>query len=244
MQRRADASPPLNRQCAAPQGSQAADEPVAAAPAPAKAARKGMSEADKATLKLKGHRNKLQQSQQRSALLIENAKKKAKGLAQEGKKREALLVLKQKKALEVQLRSAEDQAYAMDEMISSIETAGMQAKYVASMAAGTEALKSITESMGGLEGIQDLMDDTEETRAEWEEIQESLQGTLNAEDEEEVLAELAMLEEMEAAELDMQLPVVPTTEPTGVLAAAEVEVEVVAEPEPARAAPERQMVAA
>jgi hypothetical protein len=41
-----------------------------------------------------------------------------------------------------------------------------------------------------------------------------------------------------------ELPVVPTTEPTGVVAAAEVEVEVVAEPEPARAAPERQMVAA
>ena len=50
-----------------------------------------------------------------------------------------------------------------------------------------------------------------------------------------------MIEEMEAAELDLQLPTVPTTEPVGVPA---VEVAEAAEPEPARAAPERQMVAA
>ena len=46
---------------------------MAAAPLK-KAARKGVSEADKALLKVKAHRNKLQQSQQRSNLLIENGK--------------------------------------------------------------------------------------------------------------------------------------------------------------------------
>lgn len=38
----------------------------------------------------------------------------------------------------------------MDEMISGIETAGMQAKFVASMSAGTEALKSITASAAAI----------------------------------------------------------------------------------------------
>lgn len=43
-------------------------------------------------------------------------------------------------------------------------------------------MRRLQESMGGLEGIEALMDDTEETRAEWEEISQALVGTLNVEE--------------------------------------------------------------
>ena len=241
------ASPPalplsvaLTGQCAAPQGSEAAPAP---APAPPPKARKGMSEADKAQLKVKGQRDKLAQAQKRYSFLIEKTRQNAKVLAQQDKKKEAMILLKKKKSLEVQLKSVDDQVLNIEQMISSIEQAGMQAKFAESMAAGNAALKSITESMGGLEGIERLMDDTAETQAEWAEIGEALQGTLDAQDEEDVAAELAALEEMEALDLDAQLPDAPTALPAAAVAAAEPEQ--VEEPEPERAAaPPRQMVAA
>ena len=46
----------------------------------------------------------------------------------------------------------------------------------------SERMRRLQESMGGLEGIEALMDDTEETRAEWEEISQALVGTLNVEE--------------------------------------------------------------
>lgn len=222
-------------------GSQAEPEP---APEPAKKARKGMSEADKAQLKLKGQRDKLTQAQKRHSFLIESTRANAKKLAQAGKKKEAMILLKKKKSLEVQLKSVEDQFMQIETMISGIEQAGMQAKFVESMAAGNEALKSLTESMGGLEGVERLMDDTAETQAEWREIEEALGSSssmLDAEDEEAVMEELAMLDQMEAMDLAEQMPDAPTTQPAETIA----EPAPLEEPEPARAEPApRQMVAA
>jgi hypothetical protein len=210
-----------------------------------KKARKGMSEADKAQLKVKGQRDKLVQAQKRYSFLIESTRENAKKLAHAGKKKEAMLLLKHKKSLEVQLKSIEDQFVNIEQMIISIEQAGMQAKFVESMAAGNAALKSLSESMGGLEGVERLMEDTAETQAEWREIEEALTGSsmLDAEDEEAVLAELAELEEMEAADLASQMPDVPTLKPTET--AAEPAREEEPEPEEERAEPApRQLVAA
>lgn len=226
--------------CAAdPQGSQAEPEP---APEPKKA-RKGMSDADKAQLKCKGQRDKLAQAQKRYQFLIEKTRDNAKTLAQSGKKKEAMILLKKKKMLEVQLKSAEDQFMQMEQLIQGIEQAGYQAKFAESMAAGNEALKSITESMGGLEGVERLMEDTADTQAEWREIEEAMgaQGSgLDAEDEEAVMAEFAMLEEMEGLDLADQMPDAPTVAPIGTAA----EPQQVEEPEPEREEPARQMVAA
>merc|ERR1719240_1042557 len=96
-------------------GSQGEPEP---APEPAKKARKGMSEADKAQLKLKGQRDKLTQAQKRHSFLIESTRANAKKLAQAGKKKEAMILLKKKKSLEVQLKSVEDQFMQIETMIS------------------------------------------------------------------------------------------------------------------------------
>ena len=203
-----------------------------------------MSEADKAQLKLKGQRDKLTQAQKRHSFLIESTRANAKKLAQAGKKKEAMILLKKKKSLEVQLKSVEDQFMQIETMISGIEQAGMQAKFVESMAAGNEALKSLTESMGGLEGVERLMDDTAETQAEWREIEEALGSSssmLDAEDEEAVMEELAMLDQMEAMDLAEQMPDAPTTQPAETIA----EPAQLEEPEPERAEPApRQMVAA
>ena len=59
---------------------------------------------------------------------------------------------------------------------------------------GTEVLKEINKEMGGLEGVERLMEDTAEAREEQERIGEALAGGLSNLEEDEVEDEL---EEME-----------------------------------------------
>eukprot|EP01052_Picozoa_sp_SAG31_P010834 SAG31_NODE_602_length_13638_cov_32.936037_16_plen_100_part_00 len=80
-----------------------ADSP--ADPAPARAAAKpSISEKDKAMLKLKGQKDKLKQFERRANARADSQKKVAQRLAKAGKRKEAMMVLKQKKLIEKQAR--------------------------------------------------------------------------------------------------------------------------------------------
>ena len=166
---------------------------------PKKPERRGMSDADKNMLKVKGQKDKLKQYQRRTEGQITKARGVAKQLAQAGKKREAMLVLKQKKALEKNLSSAQDQLFQIEQMISSIETAAMQAEFVENLARSNETLKGLHEQMGGLEGVERIMEETQEAHDLQEEINAALEGQLDAADEEDVMEQLRLLEEEEAA---------------------------------------------
>ena len=166
---------------------------------PKKPERRGMSDADKNMLKVKGQKDKLKQYQRRTEGQITKARGVAKQLAQAGKKREAMLVLKQKKALEKNLSSAQDQLFQIEQMISSIETAAMQAEFVENLARSNETLKGLHEQMGGLEGVERIMEETQEAHDLQEEINAALEGQLDAADEEDVMERLRLLEEEEAA---------------------------------------------
>ena len=78
-------------------------EPAAAVPAPA-AAKPTISEKDKAMLKLKGQKDKLKQFERRATAKADSQKKVAQQLAKAGKRNQAMLVLKQKKLIEQQVR--------------------------------------------------------------------------------------------------------------------------------------------
>ena len=201
-----------------------------------------VSEADKAKLKIKVQRDKLQKCMKRSELAIECRKKDAKTLAAAGKKREAMLVLKLKKSIETQLQQTETQILQVEEMLSAISQAEVQAKVVEGISAGNEALKALQSQIGTAEQVQDLMDETADLSAYFEEVQEAISGSITEEDETDILAELEALERMEADELAIELPDAPVAAPVGVA--------VVDEPEPAATEPEhapkreRTMVAA
>ena len=169
-----------------------------------------MSDADKNMLKVKGQKDKLKQYQRRTEGQITKARGVAKQLAQAGKKREAMLVLKQKKALEKNLSSAQDQLFQIEQMISSIETAAMQAEFVENLARSNETLKGLHEQMGGLEGVERIMEETQEAHDLQEEINAALEGQLDAADEEDVMEQLRLLEEEEAA-VRPAAPAAPTS---------------------------------
>ena len=218
-------------------GSAAAAEPKLPAAAPK--ARREVSEADKATLKIKVQRDKLGNYKKRSELAIACRKRDAKALAAAGKKKEAMLMLKMKKSIEMQLQQTEDQLFQLEEMILGIDQAGMQAKVVEGLSAGNVALKELQAQIGTAEQVQDLMDETADYAAYFEEVQEAISG-ITEDDETDILAELEALEQMEADELAAELGGLPVPPPN-------VErVAVADEPEPTTAEParERTMVAA
>jgi len=105
-----------------------AQDPAPAAPAPA--AKREVSEADKATLKIKLQRDKLKTESTRVAFMVEKRRAAAKQLAKDGKKEKAMLMLKTKKMMETQLANCENQLFQVEQMVASIDEAGIQLKVV------------------------------------------------------------------------------------------------------------------
>jgi charged multivesicular body protein 6 len=75
---------------------------------------------------------------------------------------------------------------------------------------GTKVLQAINKEMGGIEGVEKLMGETEEARAYQEEISQMLAGQLSNQDEDEVEDELEKLRQETEA---ITLPKVPTAPP-------------------------------
>ena len=196
-------------------------------PAPQSRARREPSEADKAQLKLKIQRDKLEQARTKSEFMIEKRREAAKVLAQQGKKKQAILALKTKKAIEVNLTNTENQLMQVEQMISNIDQAGMQARVVDGLKAGNAAMKELQKQIGTTEDVENLMQETADARAYQEEISEALSGqlSLTAEDEAQLEAEMAELEEMEAMDLSDHMPDAPTELPEGLESPAPVETE-------------------
>merc|ERR1712210_412101 len=74
---------------------------------------------------------------------------------------------------------------------------------------GTDLLQQINAEIGSIEDVEQLMDDTAEAIAFQNELNEVLSQSLAEVDEEDVLKELAQLEQMEADELGLEMPSAP-----------------------------------
>mmetsp|Transcript_17310 Transcript_17310/g.67327 ORF Transcript_17310/g.67327 Transcript_17310/m.67327 type:complete len:226 (-) Transcript_17310:63-740(-) len=197
---------------------------------------------DRAVLDLKTQRDKLRAYTKKTQALIEKETAMAKRLAGEGKKKQALLVLKRRRYQQSLLVKSQKLLDNIQELVDGIEFASMQAQVFRDLKTGAQTLKDI-QAQVDLGELEDIMCDTEDAMQKQEEIDELLSGRLTAADEEAVLAELAALQEAAAPaaaaepyaapDATPELPEVPQHEPEAPLAAEDLPASPTAAPEAA-----------
>merc|ERR1711879_371612 len=109
------------------------------------------------------------------------------------------------------LSKTEGELLNIEKLIQEIDFATMQADLVKAMEQGTRALEQINSEMK-IEDVEKLMEDTEEAIAYQQEVSDILSGQLNQVDEDDVLEELALIEQEEADAISLAMPDAPTKE--------------------------------
>ncbi|EFQ96738.1 charged multivesicular body protein 6-B [Nannizzia gypsea CBS 118893] len=153
-----------------------------------------ISAQDKAILDLKNQRDKLQQYQKRITVLTDRETDIAKQCLARNDRPRALLALRRKKYQQSLLEKTDLQLEQLEKLTGSVEFALVQKDILFGLSQGNKVLQTIHREMGGIEGVEKLMGETEEARAYQEEITELLKGQISNQDEEEVEDELEKLE--------------------------------------------------
>ncbi|KEF56027.1 uncharacterized protein A1O9_07608 [Exophiala aquamarina CBS 119918] len=153
-----------------------------------------ISAQDRAILDMKIQRDKLRQYQKRITVITTRETEIARECLAKGDKAKALLALRRKKYQESLLSKTDSQLEQLEKLTSSVEFAQVQKDVVFGLQQGTQVLNMIHKEMGGLEGVEKMMADTEEARRYQEEISEALAGQMSNEDEDEVEDELEAME--------------------------------------------------
>jgi charged multivesicular body protein 6 len=155
---------------------------------------------------MKNQRDKLRQYQKRITVITTRETEIAKECLAKGDKQKALLALRRKKYQESLLTKTDSQLEQLEKLTSSVEFALVQKDVYFGLQQGTEVLKMINNEMGGLEGVEKMMEETEEARRYQQEISEALAGQMSNEEEDEVEDELEALERQVEG---VQMPNVP-----------------------------------
>ncbi|PYH40622.1 ESCRT-III subunit protein VPS20 [Aspergillus saccharolyticus JOP 1030-1] len=153
-----------------------------------------ISAQDRAILDLKNQRDKLRQYQKRITVLTDRETAIAKECLARNDRKRALLALRRKKYQESLLDKTDKQLEQLEQLTGQIEFALVQKDVLFGLQQGTQVLQTINKEMGGIEGVEKLMGETEEARAYQEEISQMLAGRLSREDEDEVEEELEELQ--------------------------------------------------
>ncbi|KAL4946231.1 Snf7-domain-containing protein [Aspergillus oleicola] len=170
-----------------------------------------ISSQDRAILDMKNQRDRLHQYQKRITVLTDRETAIAKEcLARDDRKR-ALLALRRKKYQESLLAKTDAQLAQLEQLTSQVEFALVQKDVMFGLQQGTQVLQTIHKEMGGIEGVEKLMGETEEARAYQEEISSMLAGHLSNQDEDEVEDELEALHR--EVQGPVKLPDAPTAPP-------------------------------
>jgi charged multivesicular body protein 6 len=156
---------------------------------------------------MKNQRDKLRQYQKRITVITTRETEIAKACLKQGEKAKALLALRRKKYQESLLSKTDAQLEQLEKLTSSVEFALVQKDVLYGLQQGTNVLKQINKEMGGLEGVEKMMGESEEARRYQQEINEALAGQMSNEEEDEVEDELERLER----EVDgVKMPDAPT----------------------------------
>ncbi|KAF9155476.1 Vacuolar protein sorting-associated protein 20 [Linnemannia schmuckeri] len=161
---------------------------------------------DRAILDLKVQRDKLRQYNKRLEGVVEKELKLAKGHLAKGEKQRALLALRRKKFQESLLEKTVLQMTNLDELTMSIEQAMVEKQVFAGLAAGNQVLKELHKEMS-LADVEKLMDETADSIAYQNEIDELLSTRLSVADEEDIERELDLMVEEETKALLPNTPV-------------------------------------
>ncbi|CAH8594331.1 unnamed protein product [Schistosoma margrebowiei] len=138
--------------------------------------RSRITEQDKAILRLKRQRDKLNQLTNKLDNRIENEKVLAKELIRQGKKERALLLLKKKKYLENLIHKTSIQLSNIEQLVNDIEFAQIEVEVLDGLKCGNKALQDIQKVMS--------LDDAERIMSEAQDATE-YQRILHAESEAE-----------------------------------------------------------
>ncbi|KPV74340.1 uncharacterized protein RHOBADRAFT_54180 [Rhodotorula graminis WP1] len=203
-----------------------------------------MERAWAAVLGLKLQRDKLKQYQRRIEVVLAREREIAADSLRQGNKQRALTALRQKKYQEQLLSQTDAQLETLQKLVQSIEYSLVEKDVLYGLQQGSEVLKQLNKEMD-LATVERLMDDTREGIAYQEEVSALLSSRMSAQDEEDVLAELAA---MQAEQTSTKLPeapshALPEVERPAVVVDTEADEEE-GERQAVRARPERQLVAA
>lgn len=80
-------------------------------------------------------------------------------------RRHALLALRRKKYQESLLAKSDGQLEQLEQLVGQVEFSLVQKDIVFGLQQGTQVLQAINKEMGGLEGVEKLMGETEEARS-------------------------------------------------------------------------------
>ncbi|PGH06186.1 charged multivesicular body protein 6 [Blastomyces parvus] len=168
-----------------------------------------ISAQDRAILDLKNQRDKLHQYQKRITTLTDRETQIARECLARNDRQRALLALRRKKYQQSLLAKTDAQLDQLERLTGNVEFALVQKDVLFGLSQGTKVLQTIHKEMGGLEGVEKLMGDTEEARAYQEEVSRMLSGQMSNQDEDEVEDELEAMEQEISG--PVSLPNVPTS---------------------------------
>ncbi|KAL0249644.1 hypothetical protein GEMRC1_004873 [Eukaryota sp. GEM-RC1] len=186
-----------------------------------------VSDSDKVLLKLKIQRDKLTQYQLKIDKVIVDLKHKANVFVKNNNRDRALLCLKQKKYQETLLQQADQNLMNLEQLLSQVEDAEIQAAVMEGITEGNSLLRKIGEEMS-VEKVEMIMDELRDHQQNHEEISRLLTDSLSTEDIDSVEDEYeSLLNEVSTSQLlefNEKTPVLPTT-PVTVVPQADVSAE-------------------
>merc|ERR1719383_884952 len=138
-----------------------------------------------------------------------NLETRAKAFVAKKQKKKALMELKKKKVLSDNLERIMGKKLNLETQIMTLEEAVMNAEVVSGMKTGAQALQQQQEKVD-IDDIDELRDQMQEQQDMMHEINDVLAEPVMDMDDDELMAELNELEELEADDMLADLPVVDT----------------------------------
>lgn len=133
-------------------------------------------------------------------------------MLREKKKNKAIFFLKINKFKTKRIGELQSQLLNLEKVVMDLKTQEDNLEVFTAMKTGSAQLKKLQKQMP-VDQVRQLMEDNAQSAQYMEELGEMLGGEMSAQDEDEVAAEFAKLEELEADETMSQIPIAPTTDP-------------------------------
>ena len=120
-----------------------------------------------------------------------------------GKKREAIQCLKKKKMYEQQLNQLGTSKINLENQKLTMESMKMNAEILDAQRVAAKSMQEQVKQMGGVDKVEELMDQVEDAQTDAQEIQNAMNRQMNVpgldQDDDELLAELEGLQEAQLA---------------------------------------------
>ncbi|KAG8826694.1 Vacuolar protein sorting-associated protein 20 [Serendipita sp. 411] len=160
---------------------------------------------DKAVLAMKQQRDNLKRYRKRIQVILDQETQLAKEALRAGNQEKARRALRKRKYQESLLQQTDGQLEQLEQLVSSVEFALVEASVLHGLKQGNEVLAQLHKEMD-IESVEKLMSETMEAIEYQKEIDAMLSSNMNAIEEEEVMNELLAIQ---TEILGPALPILP-----------------------------------